>query len=244
MTRAGSIALEPAYLLHARPWRETSQLCEVLSQRHGRLGLLAKGARGARSRWRGLLRPFQPLRLSWTGRGSLPVLTAAEPSAYLQLPAGEPLFAMFYLNELLMNFLSRGDPHPDLFAHYGGALASLAGGQPVEPALRSFELVLLEEAGYGLNLRHDVVSERPLEPGLSYRYLPERGPVATDRDAAGDKLVFSGAELLGIAAGDLGSGENLRAARRLLRSLLDHHLGGRPLKTRAVLSAMRGSGAA
>ena len=239
MARAGSVALEPAFILHARAWQETSQILEVLTQGHGRIGLLARGIRAPRSRLRGVLRPFQPLRLSWAGRGALPTLTGAEAASHLALPAGPALLSMFYLNELLLNFLSRGDPHPDLFAHYADALAALGRGGPAELPLRIFELALLEEVGYGPNLTRDVQGDCPVVAEGLYEYFPERGPVAIDADAAAGKLVFCGAELLGMARAEWQREAVLRAAKRLLRAVLDHHLGGRPLRTRGVVASMR-----
>lgn len=239
MARAGSVTLEPAFILHARAWQETSQILEVLTQGHGRLGLLARGSRAPRSRLRGVLRPFQPLRLSWAGRGALPTLTGAEAASHLPLPTGPALLSMFYLNELLLNFLTRGDPHPGLFAHYADALAALGGDGPAEIPLRVFELALLEEVGYGPNLTRDVQGDCPVVPQGLYEYFPERGPVAIDAGAAAGKLVFSGAELLGMAGAQWQQEAVLRAAKRLLRTVLDHHLGGRPLRTRGVVAAMR-----
>jgi len=239
MGRTGSISLEPAFILHARAWQETSQILEVLTQGHGRIGLLARGSRGPRSRWRGVLRPFQPLRLSWAGRGSLPTLSGAEAASHLALPTGTALLSMFYLNELLLHFVGRGDPHPDLFAHYADALVALAGPGPAERPLRVFELALLEEVGYGPNLLRDVAGDRPVVADSLYEYLPERGPMAIDAGAAACKLIFSGAELLGIARAEWQHEAVLKAGRRLLRAVLDHHLGGRPLRTRGVVAAMR-----
>lgn len=232
-----SVELEPAFLLHARPYQETSQLLEVLSAHHGRVGLVARGARRPNSRWRSVLQPFQPVRLSWGGRGSLVTLRAAEPAGWCQPLAGMALMGAFYLNELVLNFLRRGDAHPELFGAYVQALSELRQAIEAEAPLRRFELQLLAAAGYGLNLSHEAATESPLDPDTCYEYRPEQGPVpAVDGEVT---LAFQGAELLAIGRGELTDPAVLQSARRLLRAVLAHHLSGRELRTRRVAAAMR-----
>lgn len=232
------IELETSYLLHVRPYRETSQLLEVLSQRHGRVGLVARGARRPKSRWAAILRPFQPLHLSWSGRGSLHTLRAAEPASAPFKVTGMSLMAGYYMNELLIAFTHRGDPHPDLFAHYSAALAGLATGVEPELPLRHFEMALLSEIGYGLQLERDANSDARLAPESHYHYVIERGPVPAG-SVAEPGLSFTGAELAAISSGDFHEASVAGAAKRLLRSVIEHHLAGRSLKTRQVLTAMR-----
>jgi DNA repair protein RecO (recombination protein O) len=232
------VELQAGFLLHARPYRESSQICEVLSQEHGRVGVVARGARRPRSPWRGVLQPFQPLRLSWSGRGSLFTLRAAEPSSPSLKMTGLALMSAFYLNELLVILIQRGDPHPDLFAHYGGAIASLSTGDSPERTLRRFEVSLLTEIGYGLVVDRDVINQRPLAVDQHYEYVIDRGPVPVDPGYEGS-LVFSGAALCAIASGELDEPSHLRDAKRLLRPLLNWALGGKELKTRAVLASMQ-----
>ncbi|MEQ1801727.1 MAG: DNA repair protein RecO [Gammaproteobacteria bacterium] len=229
--------LEDAFILHARPYQETSQILEVLGAHHGRVGLVARGARRPKSPWRSVLQPFLPLRLSWAGRGSLYTLRGAEAASFSLALEGVSLMGAFYLNELILNFVRRGDPHPGLFIAYSQALAELRAGGDPEPALRRFELQLLAEAGYGLNLDHDVLNDMPLDPEALYEYRLEQGPVPSA--AGGAALTLSGAELLAIGRGELTSPASLQAAKRLLRAVLAHYLDGRTLKTRAVLASMR-----
>ncbi|MEO8443403.1 MAG: DNA repair protein RecO [Gammaproteobacteria bacterium] len=235
----GTVAadFEDAYVLHSRPYQETSQILEVLGAQHGRLGLVARGARRPTSRWRSILQPFLPLRLSWVGRGSLLTLRGAEAASFSPPLDGLAVMGAFYLNELILNFVRRGDPHPGLFIAYSHALAELRAGGDSEPALRRFELQLLAEAGYGLNLDHDVLNDRPLDPAAVYEYRLEQGPMPAA--IGGAALTFSGAELLAIGRGDFTVPACLPAAKRLLRSVLAHYLDGRALKTRAVLASMR-----
>ncbi|MEZ5564417.1 MAG: DNA repair protein RecO [Gammaproteobacteria bacterium] len=233
---AANTSLQDAYILHARSYQETSQILEVLTVEHGRLGLVARGARRPKSPWRSVLQPFLPVRLSWVGRGSLYTLRAAESASFVAALSGLGLMAAFYLNELILNFVRRGDPHPGLFIAYSHALAELRGGDDPEPTLRRFELQLLAEVGYGLNLDHDVLNDRPLDPAGLYEYRLEHGPVPAD--TAGTALTLTGMELMAISRGELGSPTILPAAKRLLRAVLAHHLDGRTLKTRQVLAAM------
>lgn len=233
------VDLEAGFILHARRWRETSELLDAFTPQHGCVSLVARGMRRGRAPLRAILQPFQPLVLSWSGRGGgLMTLRTAEADGAAFALADTALMSAFYVNELLLRFLHRGDPHPRLFAVYAHALGELADGLLPDAVLRGFEIELLAETGYGLNLDHEAASGEPLEPARSYRYELERGPLALDRPD-GQALVFSGAELLAVGCGDFSADATLRAARRLLRAALDHHLGGRPLHTRAVFSAMR-----
>jgi DNA repair protein RecO (recombination protein O) len=232
------VDLNPAYVLHARAYRETSQILEVFTADHGRVGLIARGARRPKSSFRGLLNPFQPLRLSWSGRGELATLRAADLGGIAPDLSGDRVMAGFYVNELLMKLLGRSDPHPELFAHYISLIAGIGRGELLEPLLRRFELRLLGELGYELNLDEDSVTHQPLQPDQSYEFRVEEGavPVSTGGPAG---LVFSGATLLAIGRMEFADENHLRDAKRLLRSVLNHHLGDRGLQTRRVAAAMK-----
>jgi DNA repair protein RecO (recombination protein O) len=239
MSAIERVELQPAFVLHVRAWRESSGIVDLVTRDYGRVSLVARGMRRPRGLLRALLQPFQPLAVSWSGRGgglmSLRAAEAAGGATPLPVPA---LLSGFYLNELVLRFLHRGDPHPRLFAAYGRALAGLAFDDRPEPSLRRFEMELLAEAGYGLNLDHDAQSGEPLDPAGRYCYVIDQGPVPVG-PAAGGELVFDGAELMAIGRGELAGSEQLRSARRLLRAALDHHLGGKPLRTREVFAAMK-----
>src|SRR2546423_4783296 len=148
--------MDNGYVLHSYPYRETSLILQVWTQRHGRIGIVAKGARRPRSASRSVLVPFQPLALSWFGRGELKTLKSAEPAAAVLPLAGAALFCAFYLNELLLKLTHREDPHEGLFAAYDEAIAALrTRPRDVEPILRLFELKLLREVGYAVELARD-----------------------------------------------------------------------------------------
>jgi DNA repair protein RecO (recombination protein O) len=234
------VDLEPGFILHHRPFRDTSVLLETFSRNHGRVGLVARGARGPRSRLRGVLQPFRPLLLSWQLRGELGTLTGAEPGgAPAMLPAGgDALMALFYLNELLLRMTARLDPHPELYEVYAGAVAAVTSGEAVPGVLRRFEKRLLDTLGYGLDLGHDTAGE-PIEAAASYRYDPTAGLAPCRPDTPGALL---GASLLALAEDRPAGARALADARRLLRAAIDVHLDGRPLKTREMLGQLRGKG--
>ena len=222
------------YVLHSRPWRETSLIVEAFTREHGRVGLVARGVRRARSRLRGMLLPFHLLLLSWSGRGELPTLTGAEVEGPVRTLRGRALFSGFYLNELLLKLLPRNDAHPDVFDDYRRALAQLGEDRALDWGLRTFEKRLLGALGYGPTLDRAADTGAPVSPDRRYRYAPERGPV--EAASAEDGPVVSGRTLLALAGGQPDGGdERVRAeARRLMRAILAPHLGPRPLGSRAL----------
>jgi DNA repair protein RecO (recombination protein O) len=231
---------EAAYVLHTRPYKETSQIIEVFTHRYGRLGLLARGSRRPKSAVRGLLNAFQPLRIGWAGRGELPALQAAEFAGPAAVFSGERMLGGFYMNELLMKLMQRNDPHPDLFLLYAQTMGSLSEAAPLEPELRRFEIGLLRELGYGLNLHSDAVTAEPLRDDAQYEYRIELGAVRADaRSGETDRRLFAGRELRAIDRQDFASAETLAVARRLLRLVLNHYIGDRGLQTRRIAAAMR-----
>ena len=233
MSTLERIDLEPAFVLHARSWRETSLLVEAFSQGHGRVGMIARGARRPKSRMRGLLQPFVPLLLSWRSRGELATLTGAETGGIVLPPAGSALVVGFYLNELVLRFLHRHDPEPTLFDDYRAALDGISQGNDPEPVLRIFEKRLLQAAGYALELEREVRSGLAIEPDASYRYTTLAGPEPWS-DGADSGVRVSGTTLLALAREDLAGRRALREARRLLRSIIDEHCGGRGFASRSL----------
>ena len=233
---ARRVALARGYLLHQRPFRDTSLIVECYTREYGRLSCFARAARGPRSRFNGL-RPFQPLLLSWSGRGDAPQLTAAEcdgpPAA---LPPAQ-LLSAFYLNELLIKLTAQHDPHPELFDLYDAVLAALAdaGGTRVESVLRHFELRLLELLGFGVDLQFDAGSGAPVRADAYYHFRPGSGLLL----AAEPQNAIPGAVLQSLARDEaLTDPQQLRAARSLMRAAIDHCLEGRELATRTVARAL------
>ena len=229
----------PGYVLHTRAWRETSLIVEAFTREHGRVGLVARGVRRARSRFRGLLRPFHLVLLSWSGRGELPSLTGADAEGPVGMLRGRALFSGFYVNELLVKLLPRNDAHPDLFDDYRRALAELGRNGVLDGALRTFEKRLLDALGYGPTLDRAADTGAPISPDKRYRYVPERGPVEGACADAGPMV--SGRTLLALDREELRGGRDgeddareRAEARRLMRAILAPHLGPRPLGSREL----------
>ena len=233
MTATRRVQQQPAYILHHRPFRDTSQLLDVLSREYGKVTLVARGSRSAKSKLRGILRPFQPLRMSWFARSDLGTLTGAETGAAPLSLGGDALISAYYVNELVLNFLHRHDPQPEIFDVYAQTLESLARSDRVAANLRVFEMELLRLLGYALNLEYEANHHEPIEEARFYEYRAEHGPVAISRSEG--PMIFSGASLRGIAGSRFDDPAVLRDAGRLLREVIRHHLDGRELKSRKVL---------
>lgn len=227
------IEQHPAYLLHYRPFRDTSLLLDVFTRDHGKIALVARGARSAKSRLRGVLRPFLPLSLSWIMKSDLGTLTGAELDGRPISLVSDSLLAGYYVNELVLNFVHRHDAQPELFVVYSDAIRDLAASSAPAPILRNFELELLRLTGYALSFDADASTGADVDATCHYEYRIERGAVRVTR--ATGPMVFSGAELIGIREQRFEDAEVLRAAGRLLRNVIRHHLGGRELKSRKVL---------
>lgn len=227
------VELHSAYILHQRNYRETSLILEVFSSLHGRIGLVAKGARRPRSALRSRLQTFRPLRLAWSGRSDLGVLTSAEPDGPFDPLVGRCLASGFYLNELLIRTLHRYDSHPHLFRFYDQALRSLPDEDAAEPILRLFEKRLLEELGYGPVLAREVESGAAIKGSLTYYYREGHGPCLTP-PASGPAVKIQGDTLIALAEERLTDEERLRESKSLMRFLLKPHIGPRKLYSREL----------
>ena len=228
---------QPAYVLHTYPYRETSLIVEVFSRDFGRLPLMARGARRPKSAVRGLLLSFQPLSLSWFGKGELRTLHSAEWQGGQPLLQGTALICGFYLNELLLKLLHRDDPHEQLFLYYQETLQELARRTDYAAVLRRFEMNLLKELGYALTLAHDADSGAAIETDVHYRYVFERGPVRQKTGQNGVELL--GKTLLDMAADDYADPVTLQQSKALMRALINHYLGEDTLHTRQILKDLQ-----
>jgi DNA repair protein RecO (recombination protein O) len=228
------IVSEAAYVLHARPWRETSLLVEVLSETRGRLGLVARGVQGPRRHvLRAALQPLQHIRFEGVQRGELAQLHRAEAiDAAPQLPQ-DAMLASFYIHELLLRLAPREDAHSELYALYGTVRERLRRAEPLAWTLRRFERDLLEALGSGFDLSRDG-DDVPIDAAARYRIDPEHGArrVLSERVDGGERdHAATGRALLSLAADRMPVAEDLAGLRRALRSVLSHHLGGRGLKS-------------
>lgn len=229
---------QAAYLLHARPWSETSLLVDMFTREHGRFRLLAKGARRQKTGQRALLQPFQPLRISWSGKSSLKTLTDVELQQASPRLQATQLASAYYMSELIFKFLHAHDAHENLFEAYDEAVIKLGKQNNAESVLRRFECRLLDEIGYGLQLKHDVSNHLPIRKDARYQYYPEKGPVEIINSDDATDLAIRGETLLALASGKFENRRSQKQSKRLLRALLTRQIPGRKFSTREVYAQM------
>ena len=247
--------MDKGYVLHSYPYRETSLILQMWTEKHGRLGLVAKGARRPKSASRSVLVPFQPLSLDWFGRGELRTLKTAEPAAPATPLGGSSLLSAFYLNELTLKLTTRDDPHEGLFAAYDAAIASLRAitraapraatvaaeptAQPardIEPVLRRFELALLQELGYAVELVREARTHAPIDAEREYWYVAEKGPVAAaEGENPANAVRLRGRTLIDLARGSFDDPATAAQSKQLMRLLIHHSLNGQQLATRVLV---------
>jgi len=225
-----AVYLQPAFILQQRKFRETSLIIDVLTRDFGRVSLLAKGVRKAKSKTAGLLQPFIPLTLSYFGKSELKTLTDVEiKQPFIQLQ-GLAIYCGFYVNELVGCFLHQYDPHPDVFSYYEKCLSCLSESSKIEAALRIFELDLMDAVGYGLQLGYDFHNDKAIQPLTNYHFNVEQGPIEAPDG------YFSGKTLQALKLRQLTDPHVLVEAKILMRTVISTYLPGKPLKSRAVIN--------
>jgi DNA repair protein RecO (recombination protein O) len=230
---------QPAYVIHHHDYSETSLLLELFTRDHGRVGVIAKGARRAKGDRRALLNPFTSLRVDWSGKGDLGVLGNVEADGRQYSLSGESLYCGFYINELILRLLHRHDAHERLFSGYRQCLDHLHDETPNDVALRRFEALLLQELGYGLVLDHDAFDNMPVDENALYEYVVDSGPrrvgeVETNHSGA----LVHGRSLIALSYGQFSDEEVMQELKRLMRVLLARHLGDRPLNSRKLFQSL------
>jgi len=227
---------QPAYILHHRAFRDTSQILEVITPEHGRLALMSRGSRGAKSRLKSILQPFRPLLIGWSGKGEMPTLTAAEPQAVNALNlSGKALPSAFYINELIIKLLHKHDVNERIYYLYESIIRLLSDKHEIEPVLRSFEKQLLEELGFGLNLSINAESGEAVIESEEYAYYLEHGSVNVKNIYDESYILkLSGKSLLELNTNTLSSAQSLKDAKRLMRVILNYYLEGKPIKSREL----------
>jgi DNA repair protein RecO (recombination protein O) len=221
---------QPAYILHQQNYRESSLIIDALTQDFGRISLIAKDVRKTKSKTVGILRPFVALSLSYVGKSDLRMLTDAEMIGSPRELTGLAFYCAFYVNELVCNFLHKDDPHPEVFQDYQQCLAQLAQGTQIEAALRIFELNLMDNIGYGVQLGYDLGHEKSIDPDKKYMFNKDVGLV---EDTDGQ---FSGSALLAMERRQFDDPSVVSEAKMLMRTVIDCHLQGKQLKSRAVIN--------
>jgi DNA repair protein RecO (recombination protein O) len=224
-----AVYLQPAYILQLRKFKETSLILEILTRDFGRVSLLAKGVRKAKSKTAGILQPFIPLTISYFGKTDLKTLTSVEIRKPFKPLQGLALYCGFYINELVECFLHRYDPHPNVFVCYENCLSSLADGSKIEAPLRIFELDLIDAVGYGLQLEWDSHNNKPIDSKTKYHFDREQGPIE-----ALDGL-FWGKTFQAMKSRDINEPQMLAEAKILMRTVIDGYLQGKQLKSRAII---------
>jgi len=227
---------QAVYILHTYPYKETSLVVELFARDFGRVAAIAKGARRPRSAMRGMLQAFQPMLATWSGKLELKTLHSLEWNGSLLMLQGEALMCGFYLNELLLRLLPREDPHEALFEYYADTLQRLATGQDLATTLRRFELKFLQELGYAIPLALDT-DDAAISASQGYRYEAEHGAFklqgALGKYAVGVQLL--GKTLIDMANDDYSHTQTKQQSKQLMRYLLAHYLGDKPLHTRQLL---------
>jgi DNA repair protein RecO (recombination protein O) len=242
---AKRISDEPAFVLHRYDWSESSLIVEVFTRHHGRIALVAKGAKRPSSNFRPVLLPLQPLHVAFGGDAEIRTLKAAEWGGGQVMPTGDALLSGYYLNELLLRLLARDDPHPQLFDAYSDAVAVLGSehGEALEPALRAFELLLLREIGLLPTLDLQTLTLAPVADAARYSLVPEAGLVASREDETRGSLSGAQWRALQAALDDPApfhttlrrAAESMAELKPQLRALLHYHCGVSTLKTRQLM---------
>ena len=232
---------QAVYVLHTYPFKETSLVVELFTHGFGRVATTAKGARRPRSAMRGMLQSFQPLTATWSGKLELKTLHSLDWAGGLLLLKGEALMCGFYLNELLLRLLPREDSHGALFEYYSITLKTLAFSQDLATTLRRFELKLLQELGYAIPLNNDV-NDAPILAEAAYRYEAEHGAVRLSGqiNATQNGIQLAGRTLIDMANDDYANVQTQQQSKQLMRYLLAHYLGDKPLHTRQLLIDLQG----
>ena len=233
---------QPTFVLHAYAYKETSLIVEAFTRDHGRVGLVARGAKRPRSELRGLLQAFQPITVSYAGAGELKTLVKAEWRGGVPPPSGHALLSGFYVNELLLKLLPREDPHPGLWDDYEAALRTLAvAAAPVGQAvvLRRFEVGLLAALGYALPLTREAGGGAAIDPDARYHYAFDQGARPFAAEPGARWPVVRGATLLALAESRYPDAETAAEAKRLMRDVLDHYLDSRRIESRRIVADLQ-----
>lgn len=229
------VVQQPTFVLHTRPFRDTSLLVDLWTRDYGRIGGVARGARAQKSRYRGYLRPFVPMLVGWSGRSELVSFNQIEADGSPMLLEGRALLAGMYLNELLVRLLHQHDPHTGLFDHYRLTLSALNERGDIEPILRRFEKALLIELGFGFSWTQASDTFAPIVSSQWYHFEPDLGFCEQSTSSTAQPLL-SGAHLLSIAENDFSTPEILRAAKHIMRRAMQVRLGSRVIKTRELFT--------
>ena len=228
--QAKKSAPQRAFVLHSYAYKESSLIVDLFTVENGRMAVIAKGAKRPASNLRGALLSLQPIEAIFSGRGEVKTLTQAQWLPGQPWLTGQALMCGMYLNELLIKLLPREDPHPHLFESYAATLLTLAASDEHSAILREFEISLLIEMGYALELKNDVSTGETLLPDTLYRYDPLAGPSAQGRGS-----LVSGHALLSLGSGRFDNNAVAAEARDFVRTIINFHLDRRLMRSSSVM---------
>lgn len=237
MTLNNKISLEPAFVLHTRPFQETSIIVELFTASFGRINAVAKGAKRPKSPLRSILTPSSKLSVTLSGKHDLKNLSSAEITDHFSLTSGLAINSLVYINELIIKATEKEDPHQGVFKFYESLLRSMSKNQDrilIEKLLREFELNLLQEMGYGVDLQREAETSKKIEKSKQYQFDPDKGFSAVNRE--NDNInVFKGDDILRFFEGNLEKKTTRDASKSIMRASLDYHLGNKTLNIRKYL---------
>jgi len=219
-----------AFILKSQSFKETSSIHQVFTKDHGVISIISKGSRAKSSKHGSLLQAFKPLLMSWVGKAELKTLTGADENGLAEPLKGASLFCGFYVNELILSLIHKHDPHPNLFDTYAKVIKDLSTVVQQEKVLRQFEKLLFDEIGYGLLLEHAADSNTPIQAVKYYHYIAGHGAVELTNESATGAIL--GSTLINLRKNCLEDKVELMQAKRMMRSLIDHQLDGKILKSR------------
>ena len=233
------VNLEPAFVLHTRSFKETSLLVDLFTKNLGRINLVANGARKPKSSLRSILTPTSLFAVSFSGKTELKNLNACELLNHYSISMSVSLNSIVYVNELLIKATEKEDPHEEIFNQYQLLCEGLAGKTDkveIEVLLRTFELVLLQELGYGIDLSFESISGNRIKPNNNYMFDPSLGFTKLQIDSIKSNGVFLGKDILNFSSGDLTEEDSRLASKKIMRLALDYHLGNKSINIRKYLS--------
>ena len=241
MTSNQIIENEPAYLIHQRPFSESSQIVNLFSRHYGRVDVIAKGSKRPKSKFKSFLQPFMPILASWSGRSQLKTLRSIDLNIKqkITLP-NKQLMSAFYLNELILSLLTTNDPYQELFDCYALTIDKLSDIDSSESVLRTFEINLLSQIGYAINFQTEAMSSVYIDDKQVYRFVVEEGFIRSNSTTLNRSLV-KGSIIKAIERGDYSSSEVLKVAKRITRQSIKYHLSGKELNTRKVFRSINKS---
>lgn len=229
--------LTQSFILHKRPYRETSLLLDVFSEKAGRISLIAKGVRQKKRNQTGIYQLYQPLLVAWIGRGDLQTITTVEVFSPRYELKAEAALCGLYINELIVKLLPLNESDSDIFTAYQQALTGLQQGTNTEIVLRLFEKSLLKHLGYGLVLDSEAENALPIEDEQNYYYQPGSGLYRWNQGQ--NNTAISGRSLRHLLMESDFDQQSLYEIKQLMRAVIHYHLGGKTLKSRQLFTELK-----